>query len=60
MGCACNKKVKPLGASVTTTTTTPLPQWYSPSQSFTLKSGSGTQTFGSRLEYEAARRRAGL
>lgn len=71
MGCNCNKKVKPLGTSgaqksntspPTTAklkrTSTPPPQ--GTTQSFTLQARDGsTATFGSRLEAEAARVRAG-
>ena len=63
--CNCKKKSKPLGATATTTTTGTTTQqpFYSPgrtTQSFSLQVGGSTRTYGSRLEYDAARKRAGL
>lgn len=68
MACNCSKKVRPLGAEApplgagTTTDTT---TFYSPSRPTPPLGGGATYTldgvtFGSRLEYDAARRRAGL
>lgn len=53
MGCGCgkNKKTRPFGMGATTTTMR--------EESFVLRTATGTQTFGSRLEAEAAKRRAG-
>lgn len=55
MGCNCgkNKKTRPFGMGATTTTTTKR------EESYVLRTSTGTQTFGSKLEAEAAKRRAG-
>lgn len=52
MGCNCgkNKKTRPFGMGTTTTKR---------EETFTLRTSTGTQSFGSRLEAEAAKRRAG-
>lgn len=67
MGCNCKDRTKPLGPNKTVTpaattrkmkSATPPP--LGKKQSFTLETRDGkTQTFGSRLESEAARVRAG-
>lgn len=54
MSCNCKRGPRPFGPSSTTTTTT------GPAEpKFVLRTSRGTEVYGSRLEAEAAKRRAG-